>query len=229
MIPKIIHYIWFGGKDLPPLAQKCINSWKKHCPDYEIIRWDESNFDIHFNFFTEQAYANKKWAFVSDVVRLYVLAHYGGIYMDTDVELLGPIDSFLKYKAFSGFESKDRISTGIMACEKNFPLFKELLNDYNSINFDPNHLITNVTLITNKCLEKGLVLNNEFQIVDGFALFPYDFFCPKDCETLKIKITSNSIAIHHFAGSWVPKRNAFFAFKVKLHIIKLRLLGLLKK
>lgn len=131
MIPKIIHYCWFGGNPLPPLVQKCIKSWKKYCPDYEIVRWDESNFDISGSpLYVKQAYDKKKWAFVSDYVRLWALVNYGGVYMDTDVEVIQPIDRFLRESAFSGFEATDRIPTGIMACEKDHPTFKEWLNEY---------------------------------------------------------------------------------------------------
>ena len=119
MIPKIIHYCWFGGNPLPPLALKCIESWKKYCPDYEIKIWDESNFDININKYATEAYEAKKWAFVSDVARLWVLYNYGGIYMDTDLEVIKPLDEFLYHKAFSGFEDEVNIPTGIIASEKN--------------------------------------------------------------------------------------------------------------
>lgn len=107
MIPKIIHYIWFGGNPLPELAVKCIESWKKYCPDYEIMIWDERNFDVSVCAYTKEAYDAKKWAFVSDYVRLKALYEYGGIYMDTDVELVKSLDGFLHEKAFSGFETKE--------------------------------------------------------------------------------------------------------------------------
>ena len=127
MIPKIIHYCWFGGNELPEMAKRCINSWKQVLPEYKIIRWDESNFDI-CNTYVKEAYENKKYAFVTDYVRLYTMYTYGGIYMDTDVEVLKPLDKFLVNKAFSGFENYMNIPTGIMACEKGYPDFKELLS-----------------------------------------------------------------------------------------------------
>ena len=207
MIPKIIHYCWFGGKPMPELAKKCIDSWKKFCPDYEIKRWAESNFDLNYNYYVREAYDAKKWAFVTDVVRLYVLVHYGGIYMDTDVEVLKPIDSFLKYEAFSGFESQTEISTGIMASEKNQVLFMELLNDYTDEHFlnddGTYNTTTNVIRITNSLLKYGLIPNNKFQTVRGFTLFPKNYFCPKDYKTRKIKLTKNTFTIHHFDGSWM--------------------------
>lgn len=116
MIPKKIHYCWFGGNPLPPLAVKCIESWKKYCPDYEIKEWNESNFDLNCNEYVREAYEAKKWAFITDVVRLYAMVTEGGIYMDTDVEVLRPLDDLLVYEAVSGFETKTRIPTGLMAC-----------------------------------------------------------------------------------------------------------------
>lgn len=208
MIPKKIHYCWFGGNPLPELAQKCIASWKKYCPDYEIIEWNENNFDIHCCKYVEEAYNAKKWAFVSDVARLYALVNYGGIYMDTDVELLNSLDPFLNYEAFSGFEAMDRIPTGLMASEKGQVFFKELLDEYKSEYFIKNNgeydLTTNVERITKQALKYGLKLNNEKQTIKGFTLFPNDYFCPKNLQTLELVITQNTIAIHHFDGSWLP-------------------------
>ena len=125
-IPKIIHYCWFGGNPLPELAQKCIASWKKYCPDYEIREWNESNFDVNTApLYVRQAYSKKKWAFVTDYVRLWAMTKYGGIYMDTDVEVTRPLDSILEHEAVSGYEDPTRIPTGIMACRAGFPLFEE--------------------------------------------------------------------------------------------------------
>ena len=207
MIPKKIHYIWFGGNPLPEEAKTFIKTWKKTCPDYEIIRWDESNFDITSNDYVHEAYQARKWASVSDYVRLWALVSYGGIYMDTDVEVLKNLDSFLNHKAFSGFESPDAIPTGIMACEKGFPLFSELLHDYDNRHFvlsdDTYDLRTNVMMITRYCLGKGLLLNNSYQEIEGLALYPNDWFCPKSHDTGQINLTANSVTIHHFNGSWV--------------------------
>ena len=118
MIPKIIHYCWFGRGEMPPLAKKCIKSWKKYCPDYEIKEWNEDNFDLDMYPYAREAYDNRKFAFVTDVVRLYAIYTEGGIYMDTDVEVLKPLDSFLKHIAFSGYENDTLVPTGIMASEK---------------------------------------------------------------------------------------------------------------
>lgn len=135
MIPKVIHYCWFGKKPLPELALKCIESWKKYCPDYEIKEWNEESFDINMYIYARQAYDAKKWAFVSDVARLYVLYQEGGIYMDTDVELLKSIDCFLENDAFSGFEDKKSVPTGIMGAVKNNNVIKEFLDEYNEAFF----------------------------------------------------------------------------------------------
>ena len=209
MIPKIIHYCWFGGNPLPKLAQKCIESWKKYCPDYEIKRWDETNFDLNYNDYVREAYDAKKWAFVTDVVRLYALVNEGGIYMDTDVEVLKPIDEFLKYEAFSGFETEKDIPTGIMACERGQRLFIEFLNDYSFAHFlkpDGTYdYTTNVIRITNMCLKYGFVPNNQQQTVHGFTLFPKNYFCPKDCSTQITALTADTYTIHHFDGSWMSE------------------------
>jgi hypothetical protein len=206
-IPRTIHYIWFGGNPLGEKELACIDSWKKLCPGYEIVRWDESNFDVSSNRYCKEAYENRKWAFVSDYVRLWVLVNYGGVYMDTDVEVVKPLDQFLVHQAFSGFETETDIPTGIMACEKGFPLFDALLHDYNDRRFvQPDGSLdtsTNVAAITNACLEHGFVPNGQYQVVDGFALYPKDWFCPKSYDTGLISATENTHTIHHFAGSWL--------------------------
>lgn len=221
MIPKIIHYCWYGGKPLPELAQKCLESWHKYCPDYEIIRWDESNTDLVSNQYVKEAYESKKWAFITDYVRLKVLYEVGGIYMDTDVQIIASLDAFLTNKGFSGFENENQVPTGIMAAEKGNQFIGYLLHDYDNRHFldadgKPN-LKTNVDTITEISLQKGLRLNNKYQVVEDFTFYPSDFFCPKDSRTLKIHLTENTVTIHHFAGSWV---NPFW-HRVKRTIKKL--------
>lgn len=216
MIPKIIHYCWFGGNPLPELAQRCIASWKKYCPDYEIKEWNEYNFDLTSCDYVREAYEAKKWAFVTDYVRLYAMVREGGIYMDTDVEVIKSLDPFLNHRAFSGFEDEVNIQTGIMACEKGFPLFMELLEDYHKRHFvlqdGKLDLTTNVVTITNLCKKYGFVANNTKQDVCGFTLYPHDVFCPKSHETGNISLTSRTVTIHYFSGSWANKEARISAY-----------------
>lgn len=206
MIPKIIHYCWFGRGQKPELAMKCIASWHKYLSDYEIKEWNEDNFDLDSYPYVREAYDNRKFAFVTDVVRLYALYVEGGIYMDTDVEVLKSLDSLLIYDAVSGFESETQIPTGLMASRKFHPFIKELLDEYEGIHFIKRDgtfdTTTNVVRITNSCLRYGLKLNNTFQTVRGLTLLPNDYLCPKSVLDGKIYLTKNSLVIHHFAGSW---------------------------
>lgn len=212
MIPKVIHYCWFGRGQMPKLALKCIESWKKYCPDYEIKEWNEDNFDLDMYPYVREAYDARKFAFVTDVVRLYALYHEGGIYMDTDVEVIKPLDSLLQYDAVSGFESPTQIPTGLMASRDGHPLFKELLDEYNGIHFRrPDGTLdttTNVTRISNTCLKYGLRLDNTLQTVCGFTLLPKDYLCPKSYKTGELELTANTLCIHHFSGSWVQNNKA---------------------
>lgn len=222
MIPKIIHYCWFGRNPLPPLAIKCIESWKKYCPDYEIKEWNEDNFDLDLFPYAREAYDNRKFAFVTDVVRLYALYHEGGIYMDTDVEVLRPIDRFLTHHAFSGFENERNVPTGIMASEKGGKWAKDNLEYYTDRHFlfsDGKYdLTTNVTIITNYMLPLGLKQNNTYQDFSNLITFyPKDYFCPKSYEDGKIYLTENSYTIHHFAGSWVSEEDKY-VMKVKRNV-----------
>lgn len=206
MIPKVIHYCWFGGNPYPDLVLNCIASWKKFCPDYEIKEWNESNFNIHENSYIQEAYEAHKWAFVTDYVRLKVLYEYGGIYMDTDVEVCGSLDMFLTHVAFSGFETADKITTGIMASHARHPFFKAFMEYYDDRHFCLGNgqydLKTNVETITEIALKRGLRLNNELQTVGGMTFYPNDFFCPKDYKTGIIRKTDRTVCIHHFDGSW---------------------------
>lgn len=207
-IPKIIHYCWFGKNAKPETVYKYIDSWKKYCPDFKIIEWNEDNFDINCNTYVRQAYEQKKYAFVTDFVRLYVLYNYGGIYMDTDVEVLKPLDIFLKNNSFSGFENNNQIPTGIMGAKKGNIWIKDLLDEYQNLSFIKEDgtldLTTNVVRITNLTKSKyGLVQKSFYQNLQNVVtLYPYDYFCPKDWATGKINCTANTYTIHHFAGSW---------------------------
>jgi len=207
MIPKKIHYCWFGRGEKPKLAIKCIDSWKKYCPDYEIIEWNEDNFDISCNSYVKEAYESRKFAFVTDYVRLFAMYNYGGIYMDTDVEVLKSLDEFLDNVAFSGFESSQLIPTGIMASEKGFSLYNEFLRYYTDKHFiqEDGTLdnTTNVIIMTDILKKYGLVCDGKFQIVEGWTLYPSDYFCPLNNATGELKKTKNTATIHWFAKSWV--------------------------
>lgn len=209
-IPKIIHYCWFGGKPLPLLALKCLESWKFFLPDYKIVRWDENNFDVNIIPYTQQAYKSKKYAFVSDYARFKILFDEGGIYLDTDVEILKNLDVFLGDEAFSGFEHFERVAPGlILGSIKNNYLFKEILESYNGCNFIKSDNTFNLETVVQRFTEllsnKGLKLNGKFQIISGLSIYPCEYFSPKSYETSEINLTSNSYTIHHFAASWKPQ------------------------
>lgn len=219
MIEKKIHYCWFGGNPLPELVIKCIASWKEHCPDYEIIEWNESNFDLKICPYVQEAFACKKWAFISDYVRLFVLYHFGGIYMDTDVEVLASLDSFLENEGFLGFENETSVSTGIMGAEQGNTFIYSLLQDYSNRHFLlPNgqmDMTTNVKVMTQAVKTLGLIINNSKQTISGFTVYPSDYFSPKDSRSLKVHLTENSVAIHHFNGAWENQRGKKFKDFVK--------------
>ena len=212
-IPKLIHYCWFGQGQMPELAIYCINSWKKYLPDYEFILWNEDNFDINCNEYVKEAYESKKFAFVTDYVRLYALYNYGGIYMDTDVEVLKPLDKFLKHQAFTGCENNKICVTGTMAAEKNHKWIEDLLKEYDErkfILFDGSYDTTpNTQIITKVTMEKyGWKPLNEHQVLkEGLNIYPFDYFCAKDLQTGRIDISENTHTIHHFSGSWLSRRD----------------------
>lgn len=227
MIPKKIHYCWFGRGEKPELAVKCIESWKKHLPDYELKEWNEDNFHITQNQYVREAYENRKFAFVTDYVRLHAIYTEGGIYMDTDVEVLGNYDKFLHHHAFSGFETDGYVPTGMMAAEKGSVWAKDLLDQYQDRVFvlpdGSFDMTTNTKVITNYMISKGLILNNQYQdFPELCTMYPADFFCPKDHRTGMIRCTKNTVCIHHFAGSWLQQ--GFFGnlrHKSKCLVIKL--------
>lgn len=207
MIPKIIHFCWFGGNEKSPLIQKCIESWKIQLRDYTIIEWNEENFDINSNQYVKEAYDYKKWAFVSDYVRLWALNKYGGIYLDTDVEVFKSFNQFLEHSFFSGFENyleKLQPITAVMGAEQNNPLVAELLKEYHNIHFiEPNgsfNMSTNTERISNILINKYHVDSNSDRyqkLGDDIHIYPSDFFCNK---------SDQSYSVHHFSGSWLPLR-----------------------
>ena len=208
MIPKIIHYCWFGGNPLPELAQKCVASWRKYCPEYELMLWNETTFDVNIVPFTSQVAKVKKWGFIVDYIRAYVVYRYGGIYLDTDVELLKLFsDDMLQNICFSGFEDEIFINPGnIFAGEKGCAIAKEVMDFYASYNFIKEDGELNLTpsprIFTDILLKYGLKQNNSYQKFSMFTAYPTEYFCPKNFRTGLLEITENTYSIHHYDGSW---------------------------
>ena len=208
-IPRIIHYCWFGGKEKPEIVKRCIKSWKDILVDYEIKEWNESNFDINSNLFVKQAYEAGKFAFVSDFVRVNALYNYGGIYLDTDVEVFKSFDDLLDNDSFWGFEEKNYIATSTIGCKKGNKLIKEFLSKYDDKKFifenGQENLETNVSIVSEIISSLGVEMNNKYQNIEGLATFyPQEYFSPYDYINCYSKATSNTYAIHHFYKSWLP-------------------------
>lgn len=215
MIPKTIHYCWFGKGELPTLAQKCISSWKEHMPGYEIKEWNEDNFDVNMIQYTKDAYKNKKYAFVSDYARFYILQDHGGIYMDVDVELIKPLDDLLvDNKVILGFERIGKVAPGLIcASEPNTQFLEDMVETYKDIKFLNDNGSLNLTTIVEYTSDylrsKGLENRNEKQLISGVTIYPIDYFCPIDMTTNELIITDNTYSIHHFAASWISKWGKF--------------------
>lgn len=212
MIPKKIHYCWFGEKKFSKLESKCKQSWEKILPDYEFYRWDEYNFDIATNIYIKQAYELKKYAFVSDYVRLKVLEMYGGIYLDTDVEVLKTFDVFLNNEAFIGFQDDKQIQTAVIGSIPNGRWVLEMLKYYENAKFLDEkgvmNLTTNVKIISDLLIKKGIKLENTRLLVPNYLmLYPNDVFCAKNIDTGNIFQTNNTHSIHHFNASWFSFRD----------------------
>lgn len=215
-IPKTIHYCWFGNNPLPALERKCIESWREHCPDYEIIEWNERNFDVNCCSYVKEAYEQQKWAFVSDYARFKILYEQGGVYFDTDVELIRDIDDILEKGAFMGLERpvEDDIlavapGLGLAAPAGHF-FFKEVLEEYSKRNFTREdgrcNQLTVVRFVTDLLVKYGLENSNCIQKAADIYIYPNDYFCPKDYATGIVNCTENTRAIHHFSASWFSKR-----------------------
>lgn len=228
-IPKVIHYCWFGRNPLPESAVKCIESWKKYLPDYEIREWNEDNFDVNAIPYTRQAYERKKYAFVSDYARFYILYRFGGVYFDTDVEVIRSFEPILERGAFMGCERDGGGESGIavnaglgIAAAPGMALYREILARYEALHFinedGSNNITTVVDHVTAVLKEQGLKDIPGIQMVADTVIYPKEYFCPKVMDTDDIFTTENTYSIHHYDASWaeeLDRRSGRRAVKLK--------------
>lgn len=239
MIPKVIHYCWFGRNPLPPLAIKCIESWKKYLPDYEIKEWNEENFDVNIIPYTKEAYSVKKYAFVSDYARFWILYNYGGVYFDTDVEVIKPMDDIINNGAFMGCEYQltPCVNPGLgLGAERGFEFGKEFLELYSKLQFIKSdgslNLKTIVSYTTELLLSGGFINTNEIQDIKGLKIYPYEYFSPINTTSHRLHLTENTRTIHRYMASWqdnkernwktyfrklLPEKFLLFYSKLKRH------------
>lgn len=217
MIPKVIQYCWFGGKPLPPLAEKCIASWRKYLPDYEIRRWDETNFDVEAHPYTRDAYAAGLYAFVSDYARFKILFENGGVYFDTDVEVIRPMDDVIAAGPFMGFES-DGVKTPVavapglgLSAQPDMELYGEILRRYDEVSFHnedgSRNLYSMIPMVTDLLVSKGLKGGVGIENVAGVNVYPQEWFNPFEDSTGRLKTTDNTKTIHWYSKSWMPKES----------------------
>lgn len=211
LIPKKIHYCWFSGKEMPDYLKKCMESWHEKCPEYEIIRWDESNYDIHKNIYMEQAYNAQKWGFVPDFARLDILYTYGGFYLDTDVELLRSLDDLCGQGAFCGVEKWGNINMGgCSGAVKHHPMIGEMLAYRENIPFvypdGTMNLETCGVYETQPFIKHGMAINNSTQRINDMTVFSSDFFHPYDYMSGETILTKHTFSIHHFNGGWLNEQ-----------------------
>lgn len=231
MIPKKIHYCWFGNGSKPKDVETYINTWKTLFPDYEILEWNESNFDISCCSYVEQAYKAKKYAFVSDYVRLFALFNEGGVYFDTDIEAIQDIRPLLtKLKMLLGFEDEYYVMTGFMAAEPHMPCFRDLISFYNEKEFRlPNgkyDTLPNPVIVTKFMQKYGVVPNGQYQVfADGCEIYPYEYYSGLNIAYQKLNVTQNTCLIHHCMGTWqTPKEK----IKPLIKSIIVRIIGINK-
>ena len=226
MIPKIIHYCWFGRNPLPEVAEKCIASWRRFLPDYEIKEWNEINFDVNIIPYTQEAYDARKYAFVSDYARFWILYNFGGLYFDTDVEIIKPLDDIIERGPYMGVEvplkvgKKSGSSSGIgvnpglgLGVYPRHELYRLLLDRYNQLHFrNPDGSLNQKTIVvhtTEVLVKQGLLATNSIQQVSGVWIYPTDFFNPLDSLTGRLHITDNTRTIHWYMDSWSDKSNIY--------------------
>lgn len=217
MIPKVIHYCWFGGNPIPAEYKKYIESWKRFLPDYEVKEWNENNYDIHCIPFSEEAYHARKFAYVSDYARLRILYENGGVYFDTDVELIKSIGDILQKGPFLAFEKHTKgsdedkllVNVGLgFACEKGNPIIKDIMDYYEHNHYVfPDGTVKQIPIvyITTEVLKRhGLVASESPLEVDGgFTVYPWEYFCPMEYLSSKIEMTENTRTIHHYTATWM--------------------------
>ncbi len=220
-IPQCIHYCWFGRGPLPELALKCLASWKKYLPDYEIIEWNEDKFDINAVNYTREAYDAKKFAFVSDYARYWILYKYGGLYFDTDVEVIKPIDDIVAKGSFMGCESLGDdfalVNPGLgIGATAGHPFYKEMLDRYSNLHFIDSegklNLQTVVYYTTESLKEFGLRNIDAMQNVQDLWIYPKEYFCPKNYDTGVVNLTANTRTIHHYSASWYGRKDKVYRF-----------------
>lgn len=227
MIPKVIHYCWFGRNPLPESAIKCINSWRKYFPDYEIKEWNEDNFDVNIIPYTSEAYEAKKYAFVSDYARFWILYNYGGLYFDTDVEIIKQMDDIVDQGPFLGIEINSAqgkhplVNPGLgIGAFKNMVLYKVILDHYSSLHYllenGSQNQVTVVKYTTNILIEFGLKPCDDLQLVDEIWIYPSDYFNPFDDNTGRLHITENTRSIHWYSKTWLKKRNQVTTWLIRL-------------
>lgn len=207
MIPKTIHYCWFGHKPLPRSAQRCLASWHKYFPDYEIKEWNESNFDTSANPYCRDAYADGKYAYVSDYARFLILYRYGGLYFDTDVRVIRPMDDIVERGAFMGMEQLFGVAPGLcLGAEAGHPVYKEMIDFYDNLSYrDANgHPIQGMVVPQTTAIlrREGLVLENKVQQVANIWVYPSEYFDPLDDATGRLRITPHTRSIHLYTKTW---------------------------
>lgn len=206
MIPKIIHYCWFGRGEKPKLAQKCIASWKKYCPDYKIIEWNEDNFDINQNGYTRMCYEQKKYAFLSDYARLVVVAEHGGIYFDTDVEVISSLDGLLKHNAYFGFETNEYVNSGQgFGSVAHGTVIEAMLAEYAPLLDGTADTVGCPRLNTAALTKLGLKQDGSYQEIMGAVILPIDYLNPYDSITGQLKKNAHTLSIHWYSASWISK------------------------
>lgn len=235
MIPKKIHYIWLGKNPLPKMVKKCMKSWAKHCPDYEIVRWDESNLDLDSNQFCKEAYECKKYAFASDVLRFQILKEQGGIYLDVDVELYKPLDDLLEAKSFTGQEQGDHLWVApglILASISNGEVVSKMVDLYKKERFimeDGSYNLETVGVKLTKLLVdnyKFEIGKNEVQDLDEMVVYPTEYFCPLNSASKELLYkTDKTYSIHHYLASWLPKPPLKTRLKMFVNKLGVKILG----